>query len=132
MRVGEAGFGFGAVAVRPALRVRPFPAQHAERGRAVGRLKNPQPQHLVAGGELTVPIEAPVQHGPAELEPGARALQGATHGVGVLDPSLDFQFVQWSGIARAHQAKMASSTASVSTSVANTRAAPAARRAATS
>src|SRR5205823_7782764 len=129
--VADAGFDLRAVTVLPALRARPLPAQHAIRGRAVGRPKDAHPEHLVPRFHLARPIEAPIEHRAAKLEARARPLERAPQRREVVDPRLDLQLVGSSRADRAHGTKMASSTAPVFARSGNTRAAPAARSAAT-
>src|SRR5439155_25339202 len=135
----------GAVTVSAPLRVRAFPREHPVGGRAVGRPEHPQPQDLVAVRQPATAVEAPVEHVALELEHRAGAHQRAAQRIGIFEPRLDLELVDGrgsgdgdgggggggSGGGPAH-VKMASSTAAVSASVANTWAAPAARRAATS
>src|SRR5438132_296324 len=130
--IADPRFDLGTVPVMPALRAWPLPAQHPERGRAVAGPEDAHPQHLVSRFQLAPPVEAPIEHRAAKLETRAGTLERALQRRGVVDPRLDFQLVGGSGADRNHAAKMASSTAAVFARSENTRAAPAARSAATS
>src|SRR5205823_11364212 len=131
IRISHAGLGLGAAPISPLFGVRALPAEHTVRRSAVGRLEHPQPQYLVPVGQPVAAVEAPVEHVAPELEDRAGTHERGAQRVGILDPRLDLELVDGYGRGPAH-AKMASSTAAVSASVANTYAAPAARRAATS
>src|SRR5439155_907196 len=96
-----------------------------------GRLAHPQPQDLVPIRQPVTAVEAPVEHVAPELEHRARTHQRGAQRGGIIDPRLDLELVDGCGRGPAH-AKMASRTAAVSASVANTYTAPAARSAATS
>ena len=99
--------------------MRALPREHPVRRRAVGLPEHPQPQYLVPIRQSGAAVEAPVDHVALELEACAGAQQRGAQRVGILDPRLDLELVDGSDGGPAH-AKIASSTAAVSASVANT------------
>ena len=131
IRISHVGLGLRAAPIWPLFRVPALPAEHTVRRSAGGRPEHPQPQDLVPIRQPVTAVEAPVEHVAPELEHRARTHQRGAQRGGIIDPRLDLELVDGCGRGPAH-AKMASRTAAVSASVANTYAAPAARSAATS